>query len=89
MVDSVWFNTRTISGFGSSEAIISQLKGRCDAAEVRQENNGFISTLVPSVDDKRLCIREGELASVFLLAGKAESRADVVLRDRWDSKPSH
>jgi len=86
-VDSVWFNNRTISGFGSSEAIISQLKDATMQQRFDKKSNGFINTLVPGVDDKRLCIREGELASVFLLAGKAESRADVVLRDGWDSKP--
>ena len=47
----------------------------------------LLSTQVPGVEDKRLNIREGELASVFQLANKAESRADVVLRDGWDSKP--
>ena len=41
----------------------------------------------PGVDDKRLCIREGELASIFVLAGRPDSGADVVIRDAWDSKP--
>lgn len=87
MVDVTWFNNRTISGFGSSEAIISQLKDSTMQQRFDKRSNSFVNTLVPGVDDKRLCIREGELASVFLLAGKAESRADVVLRDGWDSKP--
>jgi hypothetical protein len=47
----------------------------------------FESVTVPGVPDKRLCIHEGELASIFVLAGKPESRADIVLRDGWDGKP--
>ena len=86
-VDKEWFNNRTISGFGSSEAIIAQVKDTTVQQRFDKKSNGFIDTVVPGVNDKRLCIREGELASVFLLAGKAESRADVVLRDGWDSKP--
>lgn len=87
LVDSTWYNNRTISGFGSAEAIIAQLKDATMQQRFDKKSNGFVNTLVPGVDDKRLCIREGELASVFLLASKAESRADVVLRDGWDSKP--
>jgi hypothetical protein len=85
-VDAFWFSDRTISGFGSSEAIIGNLKDAAVQRRFDKKTNSFIETLVPGVDDKRLCIREGELASVFLLAGKSESRADVVLRDGWDGK---
>ena len=46
----------------------------------------FENVKTPGVDDKRLCIREGELASVFQLASKQESRADIVLRDGWDGR---
>lgn len=87
LVDPKWFNERTISGFGSAEAIISQIKDATTQQRFNSKKDSFVNTIVPGVADKRLCIREGELASVFLLASKAESRADVVLRDGWDSKP--
>src|SRR5260370_32625834 len=72
-------------GFGSAEAIV--YNRRDPSTQMRQERSGaFTEVVVPGVTDKRLCIREGELASIFVLANKPESRAAVVLRDGWDSK---
>jgi hypothetical protein len=86
MVDSVWYRDRVESGFGSGEAIVSAI--RDESTEMRMtRNGGFEPRRVPGVTDKRLCIREGELASIFVLAGKPESRADIVMRDGWDGKP--
>jgi len=85
LADPAWYSERIESGFGSGEAIINRV--RDTTQERRQTKAGafeFIS--VPGIDDKRLCIREGELASVFVLAGKPESRADIVIRDGWDGK---
>jgi hypothetical protein len=80
-----WFSSRVISGFGSSEAIIAQIK---DTTIEMHEHKGVLTPhVIHGVEDKRLYIREGELASVFVLTGKAESRADIVLRDGWDGKP--
>jgi hypothetical protein len=80
-----WFSSRVISGFGSSEAIIAQIKDT--TIEMREHKGVVTPNVIHGVEDKRLYIREGELASVFVLAGKAESRADIVLRDGWDGKP--
>ena len=86
MIDPQWYSACVLSGFGSAEAIINVI--RDDSIQsIRKKNNSFEDILVPGVKDKRLMIREGELASIFQLAGKPESRADVVLRDGWDSKP--
>ncbi|MGB6496354.1 MAG: DUF3987 domain-containing protein [Candidatus Acidiferrum sp.] len=85
-VDRSWFDERTLSGFGSSEAIIAQIKDSMVQQRFDKRSNQHVTTHVPGITDKRLCIREGELASVFLLAGKAESRADVIMRDGWDGK---
>ena len=87
LVDSNWFTKRTVSGFGSAEAIIGKIQDATEQQRFNPRSNSFITTHVPGVEDKRLCIREGELASVFVLAGKQESRADIVIRDGWDSKP--
>jgi hypothetical protein len=86
-VDREWFDTRTLSGFGSAEAIIDQIRDSSVQSRFDKRSNSYVTTHVPGVSDKRLCVREGEMASVFLLAGKAESRADVVMRDGWDGKP--
>jgi hypothetical protein len=87
LVDADWFKNRTQSGFGSAEAIISKIKDSTEQQRFVPAKNTHITVRVPGVDDKRLCIREGELASIFVLAGKQESRADIVLRDGWDGKP--
>jgi Bifunctional DNA primase/polymerase, N-terminal/Protein of unknown function (DUF3987) len=87
LADNTWFTSRIMSGFGSAEAIINELRDSMQQ-QVRDKKapDGFKAITVPGVTDKRLCIREGELASVFQLAGKKESRADIVLRDGWDGK---
>jgi hypothetical protein len=85
-VDPVWHKTRIASGFGSAEAIVDQIRDNYTSNILDKKSGGFKSITVPGVPDKRLNIREGELASVFQLASKKESRADVVLRDGWDGK---
>jgi hypothetical protein len=87
LADYDWFNNCTIGGFGSGEAVIDQVRDSFQQQRFDAKTNIFKVVTVPGVNDKRLCVREGELASVFLLASKAESRADVILRDGWDSKP--
>jgi len=80
LVDPDWYSNRVESGFGSGEAIINRV--RDTTSEMRQSRGGaWTQVTVPGVDDKRLCIREGEIASIFVLAGKPESRADIVMRD--------
>ena len=87
LVDAGWYRDRIMSGFGSAEAIINELRDpMTQSVRNKKSSGGFESIIVPGVADKRLCIREGELASVFQLAGKKESRADIVLRDGWDGK---
>ena len=87
-VDWDWFTSHVMSGFGSGEAIVHQI---ADASRHtipdKKTPGGFKTIIKPGVDDKRLCVREGEAASVMVLAGKKESRADIVIRDGWDGKP--
>ncbi|MCU1241753.1 MAG: hypothetical protein JWO71_2479 [Candidatus Acidoferrum typicum] len=84
LVDPGWHSDRIESGFGSGEAIINRV--RDTVMEPRRKNGVTVYESVPGVDDKRLCIREGELASIFVLAGKPDSRADIIIRDGWDGK---
>jgi hypothetical protein len=87
LVDPGWYSDRIESGFGSGEAIVNRVRDAVIETKMNHRTGKFENTTVPGVTDKRLCIREGELASVFVLAGKPESRADIVLRDGWDGKP--
>src|SRR5467141_417075 len=78
---------RIESGFGSGEAIINRVRDTVVEAKLNHRTGKFENTTIPGVTDKRLCIREGELASIFVLAGKPDARADIVMRDGWDGKP--
>jgi hypothetical protein len=86
LVDPVWYSTRTESGFGSGEAIIGRIKDPFEQT-IKQRDNTFKSMVVPGVNDKRLCIREGEAASILVLASRTDSRADIIIRNGWDGKP--
>src|SRR6266436_3682680 len=84
MIDPVWYSERVHSGFGSGQAIIGLI--RDPRSEMHRVKSGFEEIKVPGVADKRLCIRESELASVFVVANQPESQASIILRDAWDSK---
>ena len=87
VADNTWYSHRVLSGFGSAEAIVNELRDPTQQQiPDKKTMTGFREVTVPGITDKRLCIREGELASIFQLAGKNESRADIVLRDGWDGK---
>jgi hypothetical protein len=87
LVDPTWYQERVASGFGSAEAIVHSIRDDSQQAVRSRKKNIYETVSVPGIADKRLMIREGELASIFQLAGKKESRADVVLRLGWDSSP--
>ena len=89
LVDPTWYSNRIESGFGSGEAIVNSIRDTVVETKLNHRTGNWDKTTVPGVDDKRLCIRESELASVFVLAGKPESRAGFVIRDGWDGKPLH
>ncbi len=84
MIDPNWFSNQIEGGFGSGQAIIGRVR---DArTEMHKTRTGFEEVKVPGVTDKRLCIRENELATVFTVANQPESQASNILRDAWDSK---
>jgi Protein of unknown function (DUF3987) len=88
VVDGNWYTTRVMSGFGSGEAIVGLIADSMQQlVRDTKVSTGFKNIVKPGVDDKRLFIREGEAASIFQLANKKESRADIILRDGWDGLP--
>jgi hypothetical protein len=88
VIDGNWYTSRVMSGFGSGEAIVGLIADPMQQS-VRDTKSslGFKNIVKPGVEDKRLFIREGEAASIFQLAAKKESRADIILRDGWDGLP--
>jgi hypothetical protein len=88
-IDHKWFTERVTSGFGSSEAIINQI--RDSSMETRQVKvKGVVASEQyqnRGVDDKRLYIRDGEIVGLFVLADKKESLASALVRNLWDGKP--
>jgi hypothetical protein len=89
VVDDSWFLNRVSKGFGSGQAVIQQIHDPSIQMRKDPRGSGWTEVKVPGVNDKRLFIREGELATVFNLANRPESQASVVLRDGWDGKPLH
>jgi hypothetical protein len=87
LVDPKWYSDRVESGFGSGEAVINLIRDDVIESKLNHRTGTFENKVIPGVKDKRLCIREGELASIFVLAGKPESRLDIILREGWDGKP--
>jgi hypothetical protein len=88
MIDGNWYTTRVMSGFGSGEAIVGLIADSMpQSVRDTKVSTGFKNIVKPGVEDKRLFIREGEAASIFQLANKKESRADIILRDGWDGLP--
>jgi hypothetical protein len=87
MVDVKWYSDRIRGGFGSGEAIVNEIRDSTVEQRMNHKTGQMENKIIPGIDDKRLCIREGELANILVLASKTGERADVVLRDAWDSKP--
>jgi hypothetical protein len=83
-VDSSWHPT---GGFGSPQGVISKIKDS-SSYQKRVTKKGittFETVVVPGVDDKRLCIREGEISALFKLASAHDTNAAETLRNSWDS----
>lgn len=84
-IDADWLNKRTMSGFGSAQAIISAIRDSfVQSVRDKKGVNGFKDIVVQGVEDKRLFIREAELSQVFNLANMKDSQVDVILRLGWD-----
>jgi hypothetical protein len=89
IVDEKWYRDRVMSGFGSAQAIVNEIRDPfVQKIKVgKKDETRFKEITVPGVDDKRLFIREGELAHVFEQANAKDSKVDVILRLGWDGMP--
>lgn len=79
-IDTAWENTNQTSGFGSGEAVISNVR---DDQEFHDRGKVRI---VPGIEDKRLFVREGEFSKLLNVAQREGNTLSPVLRDAWDGK---
>ena len=73
--DPVWAHNSIISGLGSGEGLIWQVR---DSDPDRND---------PGVEDKRLLVSEPEFASILKVMGRRDSILSNILRSAWDDKP--
>jgi Protein of unknown function (DUF3987) len=85
LVDRSWMNDRNMSGFSTNQAVIARIKD-ASSFEKLQKDGTYKTIIEPGVDDKRLCIREGELSNVFKLLSDGKQKAAETIRNAWDSK---
>ena len=74
-IDPQWANDKNISGLGSGEALIWQVRDPNAEAED------------PGVTDKRLLVAEPEFAAILRVMGRKESILSNIIRCAWDDKP--
>jgi hypothetical protein len=84
LINQQWLNTCNISGFATRQAVIAQIKDSSTFKKMDKETKQYVDVEQPGVDDKRLCIREGELSNVFKLMSDPKTKAAELIRDLWD-----
>jgi hypothetical protein len=84
-LDAVWEETRHTSGFGSGEALVSNVR---DDQEIPVRIKGGETKIhvVEGFKDKRLFIREGEFAKVLFVCQREGNTLSPQLRDAFDGK---
>ena len=70
--DTDWYSERVCSGFGSGEGVIQHVRD---------------ATGEEGAKDRRLLMREDELASVLTVAGRDGSTLSGIIRNGWDGRP--
>lgn len=81
-IDESWFESRTLGGFGSGEAVVTELGATEDV------EGGEIDPVDPvNPVDPRLLVVEREFARVLAVAGRDGSTLSMILRDAWDGAP--
>ena len=78
--DPAWTNDRIMSGFGSGEAIVDEV--RDPKMGVDKDGNPMVTD--PGVEDKRLLVLEGEFARILAVAAREGSTISAIIRDAWD-----
>ena len=89
-VDPEWLRLRTMSGFGSGEAIVQEIRDPREQWFFNKETGGGSNkTTDPGIRDKRLCISVGEFQGILAVCNRPESLLSSVIRDGWDGQPLH
>jgi len=86
LISSDWMHRRNIGGFGSPQGIIYQIRDDITFKKLDKKTGLYKDIFKAGIDDKRLCIREGELSNILKLMSDPKTRADELLRNMWDGK---
>ena len=89
-VDSEWLNFRNLSGFGSGEAIIQDIRDSQDHDHFNQRTGELRHVITDTgIPDKRLCISVGEFQGILTVCHRPDNLLSSILRDGWDGLPLH
>jgi hypothetical protein len=80
LADPTWAADRIMSGFGSGEALVDEVRD----PEMGVDKDGMPVITKAGVDDKRLCVVEGEFARILAVAAREGSTLSALIRDAWD-----
>lgn len=86
LLDGHWMSNRNPSGFSTNQAVISHVRDAMTFQKWNQKAHCYETITKPGVEDKRLCIREGEASNVFKLLADAQQKAGETIRNAWDGK---
>lgn len=79
--DPTWAYDRIMSGFGSGEAIVDEVR---DPKTTVDKKTGEPVVVDEGVSDKRLLVLEGEFARILAVAAREGSTISAIMRDAWD-----
>jgi RepB DNA-primase N-terminal domain/Protein of unknown function (DUF3987) len=86
-LDPIWYTSRNISGLGSGEIVVHEVRDKQKGPVKDKKTGEFHEEVIdPGVDDKRLYVSEGEFAGILAVAGRADCTLSKVIRDAWDHK---
>jgi putative DNA primase/helicase len=86
LINAHWLSTHNVTGFSTPQAVISQIKDASVFKKFDKVTKEYSDVEHPGVEDKRLCIREGELSNVFKLMSDPKTKAAELIRNLWDGK---
>ncbi len=86
LVDNVWMSNRNPGGFATPQAVLNEIKDAHTFERLNTKTKQYEPITKKGVDDKRLCIREGELSNVFKMMSDSKTKAAELVRNLWDSK---
>lgn len=83
LADPAWAS-RVMCGLSSGEGVIQQVRDGITTSECRADGTYQEIPLDPGVEDKRLCVVEGEFASVLRVLQRDGNTLSALLRNAWD-----